>query len=36
MMQYKDIEYSLKRSKRKTASIYVERMGACRFSCPRN
>jgi len=27
MMQYKDISYTLKRSKRKTASIYIERDG---------
>lgn len=27
MRTYKDIEYSLKRSRRKTASIYIERDG---------
>jgi len=34
MMQYKDIEYSLKRSKRKTASIYVERDGGVSVLVP--
>lgn len=31
---YKDIEYSLKRSRRKTASIYIERDGTVSVLVP--
>jgi predicted metal-dependent hydrolase len=34
MRQYKDIQYTLKRSKRKTASIYVERDGGVSVLVP--
>jgi len=33
-LQYKDIEYSLKKSKRKTTSIYIERDGAVSVLAP--
>lgn len=34
--KYKDIQYTLKRSKRKTASIYIERDGAVSILVPEN
>ena len=34
--KYKDIQYTLKRSKRKTASIYIERDGAVSVLVPEN
>ena len=36
MRKYKDIQYTLKRSKRKTASIYIERDGAVSVRVPEN
>lgn len=36
MEQYKDIQYSLKSSRRKTASIYIERDGAVSVLVPEN
>jgi len=36
MRKYKDIQYTLKRSKRKTASIYIERDGAVSVLVPEN
>ena len=36
MRKYKDIEYTLRRSRRKTASIYIERDGAVSVLVPRN